>query len=191
MAPPTLRLCKILFPSEVLPPLLVAVLGMGLPTLCCCCGGGSCCCLFTDARPVMAPPLSRLWRLQWKYTIVYYMCKHWTGLLEWTTWTGIFWFLISFFTFFGTGWCYFIEKQCLFCIFCFKLECWHWLMPMLAILKEINYPHNCWIHKFSRVGCWLHVRVNLLLPYRQLNTYMSASVIITSFLQACLSTKDS
>ena len=63
MAPPTLRLCKILFPSEVLDPLLVvveSVLGMGLSTLCCCCGSSGCCCLFTDARPVMAPPLSRL-----------------------------------------------------------------------------------------------------------------------------------
>jgi len=45
-------------------------------------------------------------------------------------WTDIFWFLISFFTFFGTGWYYFIENQCLTLtfsplkkVFCFKLEC--------------------------------------------------------------------
>ena len=106
--------------------------------------------------------------------------------LDWTTgmdhWTGIFWFLISFFTFFDT---YFVENHCLFSIFRFKLECWCWLMPMLAVLKEINYSHNWWIHsktKFSWAGCWLHVRVNLLLPYWQLKTYISASVIITSFL---------
>ena len=64
MAPPTLRLFKILFPSEE-PPELVTVVevvfGTGLSTLCCCCCCFGCCCgCFTVARPVIAPPLSRL-----------------------------------------------------------------------------------------------------------------------------------
>jgi len=39
---------------------------------------------------------------------------YWTGLLEWTTGLTIFWVLIHFLhSLVYTGWCYFIENQCL------------------------------------------------------------------------------